>query len=979
MKTKKTTFAIALTACIMFMLTAITTQSQIQFTGLISQGEGIAGWNADGSGPEPEASGHIVPGFGNSQYYYGSSRDFITGNEDEACFHFLPDITGFPEFEQALIDNGFTAGQVKCKYGLTSLEDDIEGEDWFFMNSIAYSNYYNTQFVFELDGEPILSGNYSYANMYINTTGGNWQVETGFTPLLNVAGPGTPAFEVSQAFLNDLDGQEIKMSYEAVYTNQDINENGRDGAYYNVLNGLLEAGYPTIPFIGLPADHEGVAYWDSDGSGSEPLRNGHGYMLYYGASRDYDGIDPDPNAAFGHFLDNAEGFTNFYLQMEYRGYTPDQIKIKSGICDFDEDIEGEDWIGQDTLNYYHSLMRIELDNEPLFGFMIDTLNYTQESIWNCVTSPAIAYNASENSSTDMQLIAEAFFKDLESRQLNLEFTISSNGTFEANGRDGYLYEVNIGHMVAKMSNCTRVYAGNVTGIWHAGCSPYIIEGDITVPNGETLTIEPGVWVKFMDRYPINVQGSVVAVGDGTNTGDIVFTAINPEKGWGGIELYNTNNTNDSSFFTNCIFEYGYAQGGVAGLNSGGAFAAKNFSKINIDQCLFKYNWADKSGTYPPSGGAIGLWNSNPIIQNSGFYGNHASYGGAIILFTGSHPTIDHCLFHHNTADTDAGAVIVYTNCDPDITNCTFVQNSTNGMGGAVVVHDSSDPDFVNCILFDNSAAQGKQIAVSTSDCTLDISYCDIEGGEAGIGPNGIGASGTYENNIEEDPMFAQELAWNFRLSDASPCINAGDPTIVDPDGTVSDMGAFYYSIPPAPVAIEGIVITNTSFHAKWVMDYAVTGYIIDVATDESFDSLVPGYEGLDVGYTYIYEVTVSAPTVYYYRLKAYNAAGISEYSNTILVFITDIEETLSESSSGLIVVPNPVNSQGNIILELNEASKVQIEVFNYTGQKVLNISPEKQQKGMVSIPVDFGLLPNGSYICKITTEKSFYTTKFIKN
>ncbi len=349
------------------------------------------------------------------------------------------------------------------------------------------------------------------------------------------------------------------------------------------------------------------------------------------------------------------------------------------------------------------------------------------------------------------------------------------------------------------------------------------------------------------------------------------------------------------------------------------------------------------------------------------------------MFTGSHPTIDHCLFHHNTAESGAGAVIIYTNCDPDITNCTFVQNSTNGMGGAVVVHDSSDPDFVNCILFDNSAAQGKQIAVSTSDCTLDISYCDVEGGEAGIGPNGIGASGTYENNIDEEPVFEQELAWDFHLSDASPCINTGDPTIIDPDGTVSDMGAFYYSIPPAPVAIEGIVITNTSFHAKWVMDYAVTGYIIDVATDESFDSLVPGYEGLDVGYTYIYEVTVPNSVVYYYRLKAYNAAGISEHSNTISIDLAvGIEEAIPESLTGLIVVPNPVNSQGNIILELNEASKVQIEVFNYTGQKVLALYVEKQTEGTVNIPVDFALLSTGNYICKITTDKSTYTTKFIK-
>ena len=86
---------------------------------------------------------------------------------------------------------------------------------------------------------------------------------------------------------------------------------------------------------------------------------------YFGASRDYDGIDPDPDAAFGHFLDNAEGFTNFYLQLEYRGYTPDQIKIKTGLCSLEEDIAGEDWFGEYNLNYYQGLMRDEIDGEPL--------------------------------------------------------------------------------------------------------------------------------------------------------------------------------------------------------------------------------------------------------------------------------------------------------------------------------------------------------------------------------------------------------------------------------------------------------------------------------------------------------------------------------------------------------------------------------------------------------------------------------------
>ena len=41
-------------------------------------------------------------------------------------------------------------------------------------------------------------------------------------------------------------------------------------------------------------------------------------------------------------------------------------------------------------------------------------------------------------------------------------------------------------------------------------------------------------------------------------------------------------------------------------------------------------------------------------------------------------------------------------------------------------------------------------------------YNDIEGGLAGIGPNGIG-TGVYENNIDEDPEFVDVSAFDFHI------------------------------------------------------------------------------------------------------------------------------------------------------------------------------------------------------------------------
>ena len=51
-----------------------------------------------------------------------------------------------------------------------------------------------------------------------------------------------------------------------------------------------------------------------------------------------------------------------------------------------------------------------------------------------------------------------------------------------------------------------------------------------------------------------------------------------------------------------------------------------------------------------------------------------------------------------------------------------------------------------------------------------------------------------ENNLLDDPLFINAAEYNFNLQEDSPCINAGNPNLpLDPDNTISDIGAFYYN------------------------------------------------------------------------------------------------------------------------------------------------------------------------------------------
>jgi len=58
-------------------------------------------------------------------------------------------------------------------------------------------------------------------------------------------------------------------------------------------------------------------------------------------------------------------------------------------------------------------------------------------------------------------------------------------------------------------------------VWQKLLSPYLLTGDIQVPAGVTLTIEPGVEVRYSGAYEMLVQGTLVAKG--TVQDSVVFT------------------------------------------------------------------------------------------------------------------------------------------------------------------------------------------------------------------------------------------------------------------------------------------------------------------------------------------------------------------------------------------------------------------------------------------------------------------------
>ena len=88
--------------------------------------------------------------------------------------------------------------------------------------------------------------------------------------------------------------------------------------------------------------------------------------------------------------------------------------------------------------------------------------------------------------------------------------------------------------------------------------------------------------------------------------------------------------------------------------------------------------------------------------------------------------------------------------------------------------------------------------------------------------------------------------------------------------------------PAAPVALPGAFLSTNSFQAFWIQAEGATGYRLDVSTNADFSTFVPGFANLNVGLVATHTVLntdLRAGVTNYYRVRAYNASGVSTNSN----------------------------------------------------------------------------------------------------
>ncbi len=217
---------------------------------------------------------------------------------------------------------------------------------------------------------------------------------------------------------------------------------------------------------------------------------------------------------------------------------------------------------------------------------------------------------------------------------------------------------------------------------------------------------------------------------------------------------------------------------------GGAIYSSG-STLQVADTVFYDNLGTHGGAVYHDSGSVLTMNGCLLVDNA------ATYGGAYFAGNGQ-ASLSNNIFQGNTATSHGGAMYVNSGETDHIINNNFIENHSGGKGGGVYAYGSAVIQFVNNIVAWQQNGEGLYVESGvTEDVRHDNFYENFDGDTAGPGMSPLDISNKF---VDPEFVYYTQNGDPFdddqHLAEGSPMIDAGDPYILDSDGSPSDIGAF---------------------------------------------------------------------------------------------------------------------------------------------------------------------------------------------
>lgn len=391
------------------------------------------------------------------------------------------------------------------------------------------------------------------------------------------------------------------------------------------------------------------------------------------------------------------------------------------------------------------------------------------------------------------------------------FTITGGESAQGAGLLIYNTSPTLHDLVISQNFCRTTTYCEGTGMYVYG-SPTLT--DVTIDDNYAIpTASTYPYVNGAGAYIWGSTGSYSNLSITNNWGDISSLTSSGSVYGGGLYLADSYATfEDLYVYGNVCYRYGSTSGTYA-YSYGCGIVSQN-SGSHFDGLTVYFNQAYMTGNYDYVFGAgMYSYTDSSTIEHANIVKNtgdaYSVYGAAwygyyytTTLFSNSIIAGNYAGYYW-TPSNAYGTLFDEYLAAPTFSNVDIVGNRLNATyayGGALYAGYMADATFQNSSIYGNiltgsNTTGGAIMGYGTSDAgVVSISYSNFYGNTGAefynisspIGSNGNFASSPgYTDVSSSDP-----LAWNLTLTASSALRNVGDPSILDADGSRSDVGAY---------------------------------------------------------------------------------------------------------------------------------------------------------------------------------------------